>query len=277
MVVSVCGQNPHPNFPLVNPPASTQLIRNSQTFNTSAMNPPNFHYPSLTPPHFNPSIMNSPILTHPVLHQPIFNPPRVHPRNIGLQHPLVRVVNVGSPEAPMIPHLGPVPRPHQPQSMPHSGLSNQVDAHQAQCLPLLVSTPGHRHQAQPMCPLVSNSIETSAGQSASTATTKAVGIPMTSPRASLPFASPNIGSASKVCTVVTPNVEVVIPAGGNDQSNARRKNTCQNCGRVGHNKRSCKLANPVLTKATLSNEGDRAGPSEDAEVLIMVVQSKQSD
>lgn len=81
MVVSVCGQNPHPNFPLVNPPASTQLIRNSQTFNTSAMNPPNFHYPSLTPPHFNPSIMNSPILTHPVLHQPIFNPPRVHPRS----------------------------------------------------------------------------------------------------------------------------------------------------------------------------------------------------
>ena len=50
---------------------------------------------------------------------------------------------------------------------------------------------------------------------------------------------PNPTPSDVVTTVVPPQ-----------PGNERHKYKCQNCGRVGHSKRTCKLANPILSKVS---------------------------
>ncbi|KAK9192778.1 hypothetical protein WN944_003471 [Citrus x changshan-huyou] len=187
----------------------------------------------------------------------------------SLQHLPGMVVN--SSEVPVNHDLGGLPQAHQVQ---HVGpnVSNHVDSRESYPLPRPVSNLVHPHDGQSLRPVVSNPVKVVVVESASAIGAHPVGVPINSPRPSLAIAQPNTAIASKIHTVAPHQAEVVIPPAGNEQSNERRKYKCQNCGRVGHSKRTCKLVNPILTKASARNEGESSeqrrngGPNGDAEV-----------
>ncbi|KAK9214816.1 hypothetical protein WN944_006815 [Citrus x changshan-huyou] len=115
----------------------------------------------------------------------------------------------------------------------------------------------------------------------------AVSMPISIPTPCVPIVQTVLSSGPDRRWGDLPNDAGVIAAAGGDQSNDRRKYKCQNCGSVGHSKRTCKVVNHILTKATVavsrevetvvlnsSEEGGRAGPSGDAEVPTGIIQSK---
>ena len=172
----------------------------------------------------------------------------------GSVHHLPGMV-VNSSEVPVIHDLGGLPQAHQVQHVPPY-ISNHVDSRESHSLPHPISNLVHPHDGQSLRPVVSNPVEVVVVESASVTGAHPVGVPINSPRPSVAIAQPNSGIASEIRTVAPPQAAVVMPPAGNEQSNERRKYKCQNCSRVGHSKRTCKLVNHILTKASARNEGE---------------------
>lgn len=171
----------------------------------------------------------------------------------SLQHLPGMVVN--SSEFPAIHDLGGLPQGHKVQHVSPI-VSNHDHSRESQLLPPPISNLVHGHDGQSLRPVVSNLVEVVVVESASQTAAPPVAVPINTPRPAVASGEPNNAIASQIRTVVPPHAEVVMPPGGNEQSNERRKYKCQNCGRVGHIKCTCKLVNPILTKACARNEGE---------------------
>ncbi|KAH9698471.1 protein FAR1-RELATED SEQUENCE 5 [Citrus sinensis] len=202
----------------------------------------------------------------------------------GHPHPSAgSLVNSGTAEFPVMVDFGAVPHPQvapgHPQSMPLPSV--QHDAHGAPPVPPLVPNPIHPQQAQNVAPVISNPGDARFLGSAPGRPANAVSMPISIPTPCVPIVQTVLSSGPDRRWGDLPNDAGVIAAAGGDQSNDRRKYKCQNCGSVGHSKRTCKVVNPILTKATVavsrevetvvlnsSDEGGRAGPSGDAEVQL---------
>ena len=183
------------------------------------------------------------------LHIWVYFIPHDHP------HPSAgSLVNSGTVEFPMMVDLGAVPRPQvvsgYPQSMPLPYV--QHDAHRAPPVAPLVPNPIHPQQAQIVAPVISNPGDAQFLGSAPGGPANVVSMPISIPRPCVPIVQTVEASAPDRRWGVGPNDAGVISTAGADQSNDRRKYKCQNCGSVGHNKRTCKVVNPMLTKSTVA-------------------------
>lgn len=173
----------------------------------------------------------------------------------GHPHPSAgSLVNSGTAEFPVMVDFGAVARPQvapgHPQSMPLPSV--QYDAHGALPVPPLVPNPIHPQQAQTVAPVISNPGDARFLGSAPGGPANAVSMPISIPTPCVPIVQTVLSSGPDRRWGDLPNDAGVIVAATGDQSNDRRKYKCQNCGSVGHSKRTCKVVNPILTKATIA-------------------------
>lgn len=127
-----------------------------------------------------------------------------------LHHPPRRVVSAGSAEVPVIVDIGDLPRSHAPQALPPL-VSNVVDPQQPQPQGTFGSNSVDPHHPQPQPPSMCNSVEVQVAQSVSLIPGQSFGVPLNTPKPSLPIALPHHSGSSHVHTVGPVNANAVTP------------------------------------------------------------------
>lgn len=166
-----------------------------------------------------------------------------------VEHLSSSIFNSGPTNVPVVVDLGVVPPPHAVQSV-HPHVAIVLDPQQPQPPPILLPNSVDSQHPTPEPPLVSNPVDAQVGHNAASSPTQNIGVTIATQTSSLAIATPLHNGGSAVHNVGPTPSDVITTVVPPQPGNERRKYKCQNCGRVGHNKRTCKLANPILSKVS---------------------------